>query len=778
MPDPVSQAPAFSTSEEAGVAGAQEASHVASASGSIQSEQPPRIGQVSDLNDLPAVRAYLARQGAKPINFKTATRSEVRDGYPKVVGRIRFDAEGKVAVEGEAEAPTAAEQAAISADFARATIPTPVALDNIADPPPGCNLSDRTTFVCHDFDDRVVMVLQRYDRKDGGKGFLSWTRWSDGEWRNMEPDTLPFFGLPGAKDHATLFIHEGAKAADRVKRLIAGDGDASRFPWYEEMRHGHHIGWLGGVFAVEKSEWGKLAKLGWKRVVIIADNDARGMDAARQIAGKFPANVRIAAFDQRFGEGFDCGDDWPRDLFDGRGWYTGPSLADCSRPATRATRTLPAEGRGRPTVVIRREFAAECAYTVNPPRFMFRQRPSREYTADEFNALVSPFSEVKDTAIKLLGQFDCQHDRLEYHPGREPGTLILDGERCWNAYEPSAILPLPGDTGPWESYLSHLFPDAEEREQAKRWIATLIAKPEVRLRYGLLLISTTQGVGKNTLANVLRAILGGSNVSFPSERAVVESQFNGWIARKRLIFIAEIYSGASRAAYDKMKPVLTDDFVEINEKNVKPYMLRNWATVIACSNSHAALHLDDEDRRWFVPTVAEETRPGDWWDNLYAWLDGDGAGIVLRWAKDYVSKAGHVRTGDRAPGSKRKAAIVEASRSEGQQLAISLAEHLVQLPKPTILKIGDVRRWIARQRGFMRGDQPDLSHRHLESAKTIIAAMRKVDGVRVWADGLRPKFGATREAVVMNFAPEEGQRWPEIKQHLTTLEGIGLNEPF
>ena len=309
-----------------------------------------------------------------------------------------------------------------------------------------------------------------------------------------------------------------------------------------------------------------------------------------------------------------------------------------------------------------------------------------------------------------------------------------------------------------------------------RWLATLIARPDVRMRYGLLLISTAQGVGKNTLAVILKRLLGPSNVSFPSEKSVVESQFNGWIARKRLIFIAEIYSGSSRKAYDNLKSVLADDDFEVNEKHIRQYRLDNWATVIACSNSEAALHLDDEDRRWFVPTVAETQQPREWWERLYSWIGGDGPRIILRWAQDYVATGEIVRTGNHAPGSKRKRAIAEASRSEGQQLAVSFAEYIAGLDRRVIMRVSDVRRWIALRRGFRRGDDPDLGDRRLERPTTIITAMRKVSGIRVWADNLRPKFGATRDAVVMNFAPDPDARWTDIKEHLTNLEGVRLDE--
>jgi hypothetical protein len=754
------------------------------AANAIQKEPALHVvdgGRPSTPLDLPAARAYLRRVGAKPVSFFAATVEVTSHGYPKVTGRVTFSRAGEATIWGSLDTPTEPEATAIRAEFDAADkageLPRPVALAAITDPPPGVDLRDSNVFVCHDFNGEIVMVHQRYETTDGGKGFLPWTRWSDGRWHKMEPEVLPFFGLPGGEGKSTLFIHEGAKAARRVQALLAGEA-GGRFPWREEVRWAHHIGWLGGVHAVDRSDWGALAAQRWGRVIIVADNDRKGLRAAHEIARRFADNVFILSFDQRFREGFDCGDEWPAELFDESGFYTGPSMVDCLRPATWATMEGTPVGRGRPPAIIRDEFAALVAYTVSPPRFAFLDRPSRDYSADEFNALVAPFSHARtETAAKLLSRIECQHDRLIYDPAHKPGTVVIDGQRCFNVYEAGRVQPRQGDGGLWEKYLAHLIPDEGERALVKKWLATLIARPAVRMRYGLLLISTAQGVGKNTLANVLKRLLGPANVSFPNESSIVDSQFNGWAARKRLIFIGEIYSGHSRKAYDKLKSVLADDDLEVNQKNIEAYRLDNWATVIACSNSEAALHLDDEDRRWFVPTVAETLKPPEWWQSFYSWFEGEGAGIILQWALDHAATHGHVKTGEHAPDSARKRAIVDGSRSEGQQLAVSFAEHLLALPRRAIVRISDVRRWVALRRGFSRGGEPDLGERRLEKPGTLIAAMKKVPGIVVWADALRPKFGPTREAVIMNFNPG-GESWSGIKGHLTDLEGINLDEPL
>ena len=447
----------------------------------IQTEGPDRIGLVSDLNQIPEVRDYLKRIEAEPINFQCAVVRKMVDGYPKDGGRVAFAADGVATTSGNAEPPSDEEQEAITAAFKRATFPKIVTMTGKGSAPPGLNPHSRDVWLCRDFNDEITMVLQRYENKDGTKGYLSWTNWSDGVWRNMEPDVLPFYGLTGYREKAVLVLHEGAKAAARMKRLQSGEESADRFPWFADLEFAHHVGWNGGVHAIDRSDWETLAAHSWSRVIIVADNERAGMKAARRVAEKFRSNVWILAFDQRFDERFDLADEWPEKMFDERGHYTGPPMRDFLLPATQATFLIPAEGRGRPAVAIRDEFAAQVAYTVEPERIMFLHNPGRELRRDQFNTMIAPLSHAKDTAAKVFDRLECQHDRLVYHPGYGPGTLTLDGSRSFNVHEGSGIRPVQGDPGPWTDYLAHLIPVAEDRLHVERWLATLIAKPGIHM---------------------------------------------------------------------------------------------------------------------------------------------------------------------------------------------------------------------------------------------------------------------------------------------------------
>ena len=467
---------------------------------------------ISDLLELPVTGAYLRRIGAQAVHFHLATITETVNGYPKPVGRIRFGEDGEVRVWGKAEAPTDSEREGIAEEFSSAEFPKIISMAAISEPPPGCNLSDFNTFICHDFDGNIIMVHQRYHNQDGGKGFLPWTKWSDGQWRRMEPDTMPFYGLAGAKEHSTLFLHEGAKAAKHVQLVLDGERDTGGLPWLEEIRWGAHVGWIGGVHALSRSDWTRLAGMNWKRVVIIADNDSGGRAVVPDIAEHFRCPVFTLQFTNDWPDGFDLADEWPKNLFGDEGRYIGPTFSQCLQPATYATEQyeIPPVGRQtRPTVVteIRPEFAEQWAWVEKQDMMVNLEMPHYRMPSGHFNAFIKPFSHVKDTLQHFHDRYSGNQMELTYDPSKE-GTVVRDaaGLQAINLYSPSPIRPSPGDWTPWSEFLEHMFPVEADRLQVSRWCATLVARPDIRMVFGLLLMSTHQGVGKGTSGTAQREL--------------------------------------------------------------------------------------------------------------------------------------------------------------------------------------------------------------------------------------------------------------------------------
>jgi hypothetical protein len=400
---------------------------------------------------------------------------------------------------------------------------------------------------------------------------------------------------------------------------------------------------------------------------------------------------------------------------------------------------------------------------MKPHLVVHRHQSDRLYDPEVFNRAVAPFSDAEDTVRLLAREVSVHADGITYRPSTKKGfrrVVTIDGRRLVNTFRPSTIVPLPGDHALFLDFMEYLFPEDEDRAHVMRWCATLIARPEVRMRYGLLLISERQGVGKTTLVDaVLAPLVGRWNVSSPNEHQVTESGFNGWAAQKRLASINEIYSGHSRKTYDRLKQVISDDIIDVNQKFMEPFSIENWLHVAACSNSIRALHIDDGDRRWLVPRVTEKLQ-GDksWWVKFHTWLKGGGLPHIAAWAEAYV-RDGTVATGDRAPDTSAKKEVVNASRSEGARIAFDLAVDCVAQKREVVFLVDEVRQFVAGKRKL------DIHDKRLETALTLRKAlveggMKEPDHKPGTEKRVRTDDGL--HYVVATFDIPDGTKWESL----------------
>jgi hypothetical protein len=325
---------------------------------------------------------------------------------------------------------------------------------------------------------------------------------------------------------------------------------------------------------------------------------------------------------------------------------------------------------------------------------------------------------------------------------------------------------MKGSPRPFLDFMKHLIPNESDRNLLLRWCATLIARPDIRMSYGVLMISQVQGVGKGTLGEaILSPLLGDWNVSYPDEQQVTESAFNAWLAHKRLAVVQEIYSGHSVKAYDRLKSVITDKNVTVNEKYMPAYTLENHIHVFACSNSERALRLDDNDRRWLVPKVTEEIKSVDYWRALRRWLNEDGLAIIKYWAENFLRKNGPVYSGEHAPPTSAKNEIIAEGRSEGVRLAFDLGEFVHKMKGETkvVLAVEDVRDWVAERRQLDRNNsklERSLTLRNALKAAGLAEPLRKSN-----TEQRRFQIGSARKShVVANFDIGMEVEWPSIKE--------------
>ena len=477
---------------------------------------------------------------------------------------------------------------------------------------------------------------------------------------------LQLIGLETFDNAGIIFIHENEYAAVAMHELCANGDRAKKHPWGDELRKGAHVAWTGET--PELTDWSSLLGCGIERAYIVANNSKVSKELIPTIARELKGiTVFAIEFTKRWPEGFSLAQEFPEGMFFKIGqdrYYSGPPFRAVTHPATWAT-DMVRSTRGKSTAFLRDEFNQLWIYAEQTDRFYCSEMPEINYDWKQFNALTGIYSHVKNTADLVLKKYKGRTARVAYKPD-DPYRIITDMDTsAINVHTPSNIVPLAGDPAPWLDFMTYLIPDEDERALVLKWCATLIAKPDVRILYGLLLVSETQGIGKTTLGErILAPLVGMHNAGFPGERDIVDSPFNSWSVNKRLLVVAEIYTGHSWKAYNVLKSLITDKYISVNEKHIRQYTIENWVHIIACSNSRKALRIEETDRRWFYPNLTPVKWPDEQWVKFYRWLHGGGLNIIAHWAGKYGK---YVLPGEPAPMTAIKRELIKDSKSNAVQ---------------------------------------------------------------------------------------------------------------
>ena len=746
----------------------------------------------------PTLRSYINRIGAIQRNFRRYVVEEDDEGtgYKRDRATITLK-DGKLSCSIKDLAPTETEQQAIKSEISVFSFPESVDASKNGKLPDQLNGVDRNHyFVFLDKSGNKIKFIQW--RREGEKPDLPFSFWGDGKWRMMEPDgLLPLYNLDKLKlidkpkDGIVLgvMIHEGAKTAQHVDWLVNSIDDEARklrakHPWTADLGGYVHLGWPGGVNSAHLVDWSPIVNLRPNaRVILACDRDVRGENVSSQISQILRRTLMALMFDDRFCIGFDLADAWPshKEWWDKHGHYRGPTLDDCLFPATWATETYRKEDVKKPVHRITTKFADEWWWAEGPNAFIHRNQVNLLRPEKTFNMKVRSFSHVDDTARLLTQTVSSKCDGVDYRPGQRPGVFNERGMKLVNTYRPSDVVGINGitddDVKPFTDFIDHLFPLEKERRKVMRWIVTIVSRPGVRMRYGLLLISEKHGVGKTTLGEILKVLVGPWNVSFPTELSIT-SGYHDWIAHKTMAIISEIWSDSGKKLYNLLKDIV-DDSKEINRKYLHPYTLGIYLHLFACSNSKKALHFDDSDRRFLVPKVTEELRPEEIWIDFHEWLNSGGYQII----KGYLDKLALdpsyiVGAGEHAPPTATKNEIILDSKSDGQKLAYDLGLMVRDKRKEDddstkiVLAVDEVRGWIASRRGLSLSDTLRMEKPLTIKKELLLAGLKEPrlrpgeNRKRYWVNiGTEQHVISSYSYVVANFKIEAGAEWEDLKTY-------------
>jgi hypothetical protein len=184
-----------------------------------------------------------------------------------------------------------------------------------------------------------------------------------------------------------------------------------------------------------------------------------------------------------------------------------------------------------------------------------------------------------------------------------------DGVQQFNEYVP--FMPKNVGANPvvanlWDSHIRLLLQD--DADILIQWMAWIVQNPGVRITWSPVVIGPP-GTGKTFIAKALEAAVGAHYTKVLGTDAF-KDLFNNVTSGNILVVAEEIrVIGKERfTILDKLKPLITNDRIDVREHYRGRRTIKNTANFILFSNYCDALPIDSNERRWAVlPTRIEST---------------------------------------------------------------------------------------------------------------------------------------------------------------------------
>ena len=159
-------------------------------------------------------------------------------------------------------------------------------------------------------------------------------------------------------------------------------------------------------------------------------------------------------------------------------------------------------------------------------------------------------------------------------------------------------------------------------QMLEHWMARGLFKQTERVRYAVFLVSHTKGLGKGILCNILSELYGRHLSVNVNGLGGVVGRFQASLKGRMLVSVAETVDRGDNnrfSACEALKPLITEDFVTIEQKYRDAISVENYMRFVFSSNHLDGLPIDQNERRFLVINAAS-TKPFS--SDFYADLSG------------------------------------------------------------------------------------------------------------------------------------------------------------
>ena len=232
-----------------------------------------------------------------------------------------------------------------------------------------------------------------------------------------------------------------------------------------------------------------------------------------------------------------------------------------------------------------------------------------------------------------------------FRPELPAGAIITEAQYTLvNTYSPVTVDSSPGDIGPFLHHMRKLFPIDSDRAIIEAYLAALVQFPGDKFQWWPL-IQGAEGNGKSLILAVAEAAIGPRYCHRPnaSDLGGNGGKFTAWLMGRVLIGIEEIKVGNRIELLEILKPIVTNDRLEMQGKGVDQITGDNRANGLLFTNYKDAIPASTDRRRYaqfFTPQqsiadIVADGMGGDYFPRLYTWLRSGGFAHVTHWLQHY-----------------------------------------------------------------------------------------------------------------------------------------------
>ncbi len=246
---------------------------------------------------------------------------------------------------------------------------------------------------------------------------------------------------------------------------------------------------------------------------------------------------------------------------------------------------------------------------------MFHVFEEKSYSRLRFSYKIQSEKTTKIENIKFQCFLD---DYAEYIPRYsnitcKPKTETGKEFNIWSGYQAQEVPELNINlVQPMLDFIREVWCRNDEQfyRYLMSWLHQVIAKPEARTQVTVFAYSREHGTGKNTLTDFLLDYVIGKNAGADfSGLADITKRFNSRMQSKVLAVVNEASSAKDsfRADFNKMKTLITDSTLTIEQKGRETYDVDNLLNFMILSNHADSIHLEnDRDRRYFCLEISDK----------------------------------------------------------------------------------------------------------------------------------------------------------------------------